>query len=74
MKTAEEILTQYFDTNLPYDENIVCYYPHLLEAMKEYAQQEIQKDRERIKSIFINTVPFGSVICKDIDSVPINLD
>lgn len=40
MKSKEEILTEYGCSEIPFDENVTMYYPALLNAMDEYAQQE----------------------------------
>lgn len=43
MKTKVEILKQYgWDGEVPFDENIKIYFPALLNAMDEYAEQSRQ--------------------------------
>ena len=40
MKTKEEILIEFGCPNVPFDENVTMYYPAILSAMEEYAQQQ----------------------------------
>jgi len=42
MKTKEEILDEYGCPSIPFDENVTMYYPAILEAMEEYAQQQVK--------------------------------
>ena len=41
MKTKEEILIEFGCPNVPFDENVTMYYPAILSAMEEYAQQQL---------------------------------
>lgn len=41
MKTKEEILTEHGCPVIPFDENVKMYYPAILEAMEEYATQQV---------------------------------
>ncbi len=41
--TKEEILDEYGCPDIPFDEKVTMYYPAILEAMEEYAKQQIQK-------------------------------
>lgn len=45
MKSKEEILKDYWDGKVPFDENIIIYYPALLNAMDEYAGQMIANSK-----------------------------
>ena len=42
MKTKEEILIEFGCPNVPFDENVTMYYPAILSAMEEYAQQQVK--------------------------------
>lgn len=39
MKSKEEILTEYGCPEIPFDENVKMFYPAILSAMEEYANQ-----------------------------------
>lgn len=39
MKTAEEVLNDYGCPEIPFDENVTMYYPAIINAMHEYANQ-----------------------------------
>lgn len=43
MKTKEEILIEYGMSKVPYDEIITMFLPALVNAMQEYADQEVNK-------------------------------
>ena len=53
MKTKEEILIEFGCPNVPFDENVTMYYPAILSAMEEYAQQQV---KNCIKPAVINSV------------------
>ena len=42
MKTKEEILNEFGCPDIPFDENVTMYYPAILSAMEEYAQQQLK--------------------------------
>lgn len=42
MKTKKEILIEFGCPDVPFDENVTMYYPAILSAMEEYANQQVQ--------------------------------
>ena len=54
MKTKEEILIEFGCPNVPFDENVTMYYPAILSAMEEYAQQQQLNIHAVSKSAFLD--------------------
>lgn len=45
--TKEEILTKFGCPDIPFDEHVTMYYPAILSAMYEYAEQEVKTARKQ---------------------------